>query len=130
MPVVNTDWWCMQIPDEWFAEYEEDVVTIMDCDEIGVLDISTLLKEGGEVNKEDIAELYEDLLEQKLIPQETEVAGCGAKYFEYEEDGLAWREWYINANNKILFVTYHTEEDNKGMDDSVVDEILETIVFL
>ena len=44
------------------------------------------------------------------------------------EEGAAIREWYIAHEALLLFITYSCDEDNAGMDDAAVNEILDTLM--
>jgi hypothetical protein len=130
MPFVETQWWAIEIPDEWNAQYSEDCVTVSDCDGIGSIDISALKKQQGIINDEDLREFADDLLVKQLIPQLVEHNGLSGFYFEYLEDGLAWREWYLAVNELFIYITYNSESENKNFDVAVVDQILETLTLI
>ena len=38
------------------------------------------------------------------------------------------QEWYLAAGNVMLYVTYVCDEENAGMDEAAVTEILGTLV--
>ena len=44
MQIVQTDSWCLQIPDEWSAEIEDGVVVIFDCDGVSEINITIVRK--------------------------------------------------------------------------------------
>lgn len=46
----------------------------------------------------------------------------------YSEDGAAVREWYLGSDSLLLYVTYVCNEDDAGLDDASVDELLGTLV--
>ena len=46
----------------------------------------------------------------------------------YKEDGAAVREWYLGSDSLLLYVTYVCDEDDAGLDDASVDELLGTLV--
>ena len=46
----------------------------------------------------------------------------------YREDGAAVREWYLGSESLLLYVTYVCDEDDAGLDDASVDELLGTLV--
>ena len=43
MNIIETDYWCLMLPDEWSAEQSDDVVLITDQDGIGELAVTTLV---------------------------------------------------------------------------------------
>ena len=48
----------------------------------------------------------------------------------FVEEGAAIREWYIASGGMLLFITYSCDEDNRGMDDAAVDEILDPLLLV
>jgi len=129
MPFVETQWWAIEIPEEWEAQYSEDCVSISDCDEVGCLDISALKKQQGDITEDDLRAFAGELLDKSLIPQLVECSGLSGLYFEYQEDDTAWREWYFAANDLMIYITYNCDLENKDFDVAVVDQILETLTL-
>ena len=41
MNILETDHWCLLLPIEWRADYEDDVVRISDADGVGEIEVST-----------------------------------------------------------------------------------------
>jgi len=132
MSIVQTEWWCLELPQEWQAEMADDCVSISDCDEISFLDISAIKKQGASVAEEDLLDLSDDLLQQKIPYQSVTVASLRGISFVYDDrdEGVAWREWYLAQDDLLLYITYNTDLENKGLDDAVVDEILATLLVL
>ena len=130
MSIVQTEWWCIELPDEWSAEMEDDCVSITDCDNVGTIDISAVRKEGGLVGQQDLLDLAADLVADDIQFQPVTIAGAEGVLFEYEQEGVTWREWYLAQGTLVLYATYNTEVEHAGLDDALVDEILSTLVFL
>ena len=42
MNILETDHWCMMLPEEWHAENDDDVIRIVDQDDVGEIEITTL----------------------------------------------------------------------------------------
>ncbi len=40
------------------------------------------------------------------------------------------REWYVFNGALLLFITYSCDEENRGMDDAAVDELLDTLMVI
>lgn len=128
MRALETDWWLIELPDEWEAEQEDDIVVIEDEDGVSCIEISTLVREDGDVTDEELRDFAADVIESGLKPATKNVGDWTGLYFTYEDDGYHWREWYLRDAAHFLFIAYHCDVDNKGMDDAAVDEILSTIV--
>lgn len=130
MNVLETEWWTMAIPPEWWADAEEDSILVGDRDEVGCIEISTLRKEEGDFESraaKDIAQA------ESAAPIEWQAVTLGefqGYSSRYAEEGTAMREWYVTHGALLLFITYSCDEENRGMDDAAVDEILDTLMVL
>lgn len=126
MRSVETDWWVLDLPDEWDAEQDEETIVIGDEDGVGALEITTLRKEAGE-GAMDLAELAAELVPGSQSGRPVQLAGCRGLYFQYQEEGDAVREWMLDGGALLLLISYSCARENAGLDDAVVDEILETL---
>lgn len=129
MSFVETDFWTIEIPDEWEAAFEDDVVSIIDPDDIGSLEISAVKKSDSDVDDADLKAFASDLMDAGAIPELVEVAGLSGIYFDFIEDELCWREWYLRSGDLALIASYNVEPENKGLDDVVIDQILDTLTI-
>ena len=128
MNILETDHWCMMLPEEWHAENHDDVIRIVDQDDVGEIEITTLHKQSGRVNASDVATMASE-----ETPEITEWHQARAGGFEgvtgvYREDGASVREWYLGSDSLLLYITYVCAEEDEGLDDASVDELLGTLV--
>ena len=130
MAIVQTQWWCLELPDEWSAEMEDDCVTIADCDGVGEIDITVVRKAYSHVDDSDLAQFAEQLVEQGIASRAVEVGVTRGLLFEYQDDEGDWREWYLARGPLLIYITYHTDTEHSGLDNAIVDEILATLVVL
>jgi hypothetical protein len=116
------------LPSEWQAENEDDIIRIVDQDEVGEIEITTLHKQSGKVMPGEIQTLARE--ESPEVPKwEAATAGAFSGVSgRYTEDGAAVREWYLGSDSLLLYVTYVCDEDDTGLDDASVDELLGTLV--
>lgn len=129
MKILETDHWCLVLPAEWWAEHDDDIVRIVDKDEVGELEITTLCKQTGQVEAEEVLAMAE--VESPEVSEWLPVTlgafnGVNGRFVE---DGASIREFYIAAANVLLYVTYICDESDAGMDDASVDELLDTLVL-
>jgi hypothetical protein len=129
MRVLETNWWSISLPDEWIAEEDDDAILIYDEDDVGTIQIADLKKEGGDAQHEDLLEMAEDLIAQGLKPFPASMGEFTGIKFEYEEDGSFVIEWFLRCGDIVLLVSYDCDIENKDMDVSMVDEILDTLEF-
>ncbi|WP_439102493.1 hypothetical protein [Congregibacter sp.] len=123
MRVLEAGDWGMLIPDEWQAEQEDDAIVIGDRDGVGCIEISELHKESGDFRREDLNQFLADVSEW-TPDRKGSFEGLTASVVE---DGAALREWYLFAGALLLYITYSCDEDNQGLDDAAVDDILDTL---
>ena len=126
MRVVESQWWIIDLPDEWEADQDEESIIISDEDGVGEIVLTSMEKEQGAVDDAELKRYTEDLEQQFGAGDAVKLAGLQGYYFCYQQDGDAIREWYLRCDNLLLLITYSCDEDNGGMDDSAVDEILST----
>ena len=127
--VLETEWWNLAVPPEWWAESEDESILIGDHDGVGCIEISTLHKEQGEFSAEEVARIARDEAEQQLQWEALSLGEFRGVRAAYLEEGVAIREWYVASGAMLLFITYSCEEENRGMDDAAVDEILDTLLL-
>lgn len=125
MSVLETQWWMLELPEEWQADQQDEMILISDQDGVGEIAITTLEKEEGDVEDEDLLQLTDELGQGKPVM----VSDLSGYYFEYREEGDALREWYLGGDNLLILMTYVCDEQNAGMDDAAVDEILATLAL-
>jgi hypothetical protein len=128
--ILETDWWSMALPPEWWAEAEDESILVGDVDDVGCIEISTLHKTAGEFDGDELRAIAE---QESTAPvawtpvTRGDFSGWTASFLE---DGAAVREWFLGRGTLLLFVTYSCDVGNRGMDDAAVDEILDTLAVL
>jgi hypothetical protein len=127
MNILQTEWWTVGIPPEWWAEQEDEVVVIGDRDDVGCIEISTLCKEQGNFEEAEVIAIAADNGEPGWDWQSLSVGGLAGCYTTYVEDDSGIREWYLSRGPVLLFITYNCALENSGMDDAAIDEILQTL---
>jgi len=128
--VLETEWWRIGIPPEWWAEREDDSILIGDRDALGCIEITTLHRENGAFSIDEVERVARDNGEPDwtwLPATNGHFEGCCTTY---REAGSAVREWYLASGSALLFITYSCDEENSGLDDAAVEEILRTLVPL
>ncbi len=130
MNVLETEWWSMALPPEWWAEAEEDGIVIGDRDGVGCIEITTLHKEQGEFDAAAVREIAGAESGRDTDWKAAALGDFAGVTADYLEEGTAIREWYLARGGMLLFVTYSCEEENRGMDDAAVDELLDTLMVL
>ena len=130
MNVLETEWWTMAVPPEWWAEAEEDSILVGDRDDVGCLEFSSLHKEEGHFAGDELESIARSGSEQELSWQRVELGEFSGVMSSFREEGAAIREWYVANGALMLFITYSCDEENGGMDDAAVDELLDTLMVV
>lgn len=130
MNVLETEWWTLAIPPEWWAEFEEDGILVGDRDDVGCIEISTLLKEEGSFDQNSVRDIAESESGQALEWREVALGDFSGVAASYVDEGTAVREWCVSNDAMLLFITYSCDEENRGMDDAAVDQLLDTLMLL
>ena len=130
MNVLETEWWTMALPPEWWADSEEDSILVGDRDDVGCIEISTLHKEQGEFAQAELRDIALAESGPGLDWHRVTLGEFAGIRSQFVEEGAAIREWYVMNGAMLLFITYSCDEDNGGMDDAAVDELLDTLLLV
>lgn len=126
MTKYKTQYWALNVPALWDAEFDDDADIIYDNEGIGELVISTVFDENG-VDDEQIEAMAEEHSETDAIIEDVELGDFGGIMVSYTKEGEFWCEWYLRGENVLLFVSYNCDEDNADVDEDVVESILESL---
>ena len=127
MNELETEWWGIAVPPEWWAEREDDSILISDRDQVGCIEISTLRRDEGDFSDAEVTGIARDNGEPDWQWQAHEAGPFKGVGCSYTEDGDAVREWYLAAGSVLLFITYSCDEENANLDLAAVTEILDTL---
>ena len=127
MEILETDWWTLELPEEWQAEQDDDVIVIEDEDGVSCIEISTLVRGDATVSDADLEEFSSDLVSEGVVAQHVRIAGWQGLLFEHEDSEFHWREWFLRQQSHFVYIGYHCLNAHAGMDDAAVDEILSTL---
>ena len=130
MNVLETEWWTLALPPEWWADAEDDSILVGDRDDVGCIEISTLHKEQGSFDSAELRGIAEGESSQAIDWKSVSLGDFSGVVGGYLDDGVAIREWYVASGAIMLFITYSCDEENRGMDDAAVDEILDTLLLV
>ncbi len=130
MNVLETEWWTLALPPEWWADSEEDSILIGDRDDVGCIEVSTLHKEQGEFSRQELEDIASAEVEQAVAWQPAALGEFSGLCGSFMEDDVAIREWYVANGAMLLFITYSCDAENGGMDDAAVDALLDTLLLV
>ena len=130
MNVLETEWWTLILPPEWWADSQEDSILIGDRDDVGCIEISTLHKDEGEFTLANLEEIAAAGSEGSDSWQASALGDFTGFTGEFVEEDTAVREWYVANGPVMLFITYSCDLENQGMDAAAVDELLDTLLVV
>ena len=130
MRQLETQWWTMPLPDEFEAEMDDDTVMITDVDGIGVMEITTMKKELGDIADSELDDLNEELVQAGHRAVSVKLGNFFGQLFEYEDDGQWCRDWFLAQQEVLLLVSYTCLMEDRSMDDAAVEELVSFIDLL
>ncbi|MCY4046018.1 MAG: hypothetical protein OXE99_13200 [Cellvibrionales bacterium] len=123
MKEMITDFWSLALPDEWKAEQEDETVIVIDADQISVIELTVLTPDSGMT----LDDLIDSISSNEYVGDRLAELPC--LYGHFEDEGAFYREWLIPLENeKLLVISHGCDLEDKGLDDSAVDEILSTLL--
>jgi hypothetical protein len=129
MNVLETEWWTLALPPEWWAEADGESILVGDRDGVGCIEFSTLQKEEGDFQAEELRAIAAAEAESELAWRDVRLGDFEGVTGTYTLEDTAIREWYLASGAMLLFITYSCDPDNRGMDDAAVDELLDTLML-
>lgn len=130
MDIVETDWWTLDLPEEWEVEQDGDTIVVTDADGVSCIELTTVMHEGGDVSADDLAGFAAELCARGVRGQAASVSEWNGTLYVHDEDDLHWREWFLARGPQALLVSYHCLREHAGMDDAAVDDILDSLTPL
>lgn len=127
MQLLETDYWSCCLPDEWQAKQEEENVIVIEADGVSTVAVTTMVRSSGVIDDKALLELAGDLVEAGYHGNAVLLGGFSGFLFDFSEEGVAWREWYLMHNDVVLIISHACEEEHCGLDDVAVDEFLGTL---
>ncbi|MFT5483355.1 MAG: hypothetical protein ACI9GW_002012 [Halieaceae bacterium] len=129
MNILETQWWSLCVPPEWWAEQDEESIVVGDNDDVGCIEVSTLCRDDGDFSAAEVKAIAAEQHEVQREWQAVSLADQDGVYCSFTEEDAAVREWYLGCGSLLLFITYSCDLENLGLDDAAVDEILNTLVM-
>lgn len=128
MPRYQQPHWSVELPNDWSGEREDESTLFRRHEGNGTLAV-TLLCDEGSVTREVLMELASSTREDGHAASDIQTGGHQGLYFAYEEEGTAWREWYLAADNCVFFVSYDCPQGEEAREAAEVDRIVAALTF-
>ena len=89
MNVLETEWWTLVLPPEWWADSEDESILIGDRDEVGCIEVSTLHKEQGDFTQDNLEEIAREGSDSRLTWQAVAAGDYKGIMAQFVEDGVS-----------------------------------------
>lgn len=123
MPLYAQPDWCVELPEGWHGEREDESTLFRHDGGAGTLAV-TLLCDKESVTREMLMELASSTCEEGHSGTDIQTGALQGLYFSYEEEGTAWREWYLAAGRCVFFVSYDCPQGDESKEAAAVDVIV------
>ena len=128
MQEIESDFWFIALPEQWQTEQEDESILIYDEDQLGCICLTNLESDGGKPDRKALENLIAEVGQRLEDGRRCELGeGWQGWEFETEEEGDYIREWYLLGSDHLLLITYSCAEEDREMDRSAVDEILDSL---
>ncbi len=126
MRQYKTQYWSLNIPTLWDAEFEDETDIIYDQAGIGELVISTLYQDEG-ISDEQLEAMASEHVDSDAIIDDVVLGDLSGITVSFEQGDEYWSEWYLRSEKLLLFITYNCDLKNADVDEDVVESILESL---
>ena len=129
MTLYQQPHWSVVLPEGWHGEREDESTLFRREDGTGTLEV-TLLCDKEQVTRETLMELASSTREEGHTAGDIRSGVHEGLYFSYEEEGTAWREWYLAAGNCVFFVSYDCPQGDESNESAETDAIVAGLTLL
>lgn len=116
--------WSLKVSDGWSVTDHPECLSLTLSDE-GALQVSSARKYDGVVKEQDF--LYQE--EERKIWGDSKPVQCGefdGIIYEYTQEAIAWRRWFLRNGPILLFVTYNGTPEAAKREVAAVSIVLAT----
>jgi hypothetical protein len=106
---------------------DEECTSFFASPQLGVLQVSAVMKPTGNVTEEDIAEFAYDSQTPREAIRPVSASHVSGLYAEYEEAGSYWREWWLKGKSVLVFVTYNVAPEDKDSESAAIDALISSL---
>ena len=118
--------WSVVLPEGWRGWHDPECATMAGGEEVGSLQISAYFKD-ADVLDEDLREFASGHFDAGGEPAAVRYGEFSGFVFWFGTEGKFCMESYLRKQRQMLFVTYTCSAENRGVEDGVVDEILQSL---
>lgn len=105
------DTWSIDLPNNWVVEETDEAMAFYKPDGVGAIQISTYLKEDGNVTNEDLLEFSE-----AVNPEEADLPYLKGIQKTFEDSGDIFINWWLRSGSQLYYVTYICERGDEAIE--------------
>jgi len=124
MKLCKTEFWQVNLPDDWECEQESDSEVIFCDGGVGELQFSASQFD-SDVTEDHLYELAAE--HSNADEEEIEFGDFSGITFEYETGDEFWQEWYLMSGKILLFITYTCDLGKEENEIDIVEFILDSL---
>ncbi len=121
-----TEGWSLEHHDGWVVTNHPECLTL-ELNGEGALQLSSATKTTGDVTWDDIREMMDEHPEHWGEAQPSTCGDFSGVVYEYQEDGAAWRRWYVRNGRTFILITHNADPDAFLGQRDAVDRVLATL---
>jgi hypothetical protein len=118
--------WELSLEPFWLAQHHDECESIFRPDGVGALQLSSARKE-GDVTDDDLVGFASEHVNAGARTMSVNLGDFSGIAIHYNADGSNWRKWFLKHRSVALFVTYNCAEEDGGVEDDQVDNMLATL---
>ena len=105
------DTWSIDLPNNWVVEETDQAMAFYNPDGVGAIQISTYLKEDGNVTNDDLLEFSE-----AENPDEADLPYLKGIQKNIVDGGDIFINWWLRSGSQLYYVTYICEKGDEAIE--------------
>ena len=127
MSQFNSEWWSVELPDDWSAEQDDICVSMFSESGIGALQLSAARNSNGPATDDDLRDFAKEHLDAGAPIKPLTCGAFTGFYFQHSIGGTYQRQWWLRCDDTVVLGTYTSDLEDRGKENAVVDSILDTL---
>lgn len=127
MNEFNSEWWSVQIPDDWIVEQDDTCTSVFSESGVGALQLSAARNSNGPATDDDLRDFAKEHLDASAPIKPLACGAFTGFYLHYSTDDLYQRQWWLRSGDTVVLATYTSDLEDAGKEYALVDSILKTL---
>ena len=122
-----SDWWELDLVDDWAAQKDEDCVTISRPNGVGALQVSAYRKDNGKITDEELLEATDSDATSREKLSRVKISALEG----YERSDLSGssfsHQWWLGSDETMIYMTYNCEMSDQTVESDAVNTMVASI---